>query len=152
MIGLVRDDLVALYPNAMADRGGRGMSDIPRLRHELEGFMAAAKGGPLTVPWAVATSWRQLTIREPAIHTPRAGSVKITTKIIRQVFFLADRRRLNLQQIASERHTNMARASETLTVRELYRDGFDADEIAKRRPRISRKLIALVLGVLEDMK
>ena len=126
------------------------MSDIPRVRSELEGLLAGASGRDVTLRRVTVTRWLALLKRQPAVHPPRAGSVPVTAQIIREIFQLADRRRFNHQQIATQLRINMARASEVLTIRKLYREGFNAAEIAARLPRVSVRKIEQVLAVLAE--
>ena len=126
------------------------MSDVPKVGAEIKGLLAGASGRDVTLRRVTVTRWLALLKRQPAVHPPRAGSVPVTAQIIHEIFQLADRRRFNHQQIATQLRINMARASEVLTIRKLYREGFNAEEIAARLPRLSRSRIEQVVAVLAE--
>jgi hypothetical protein len=81
-----------------------------RVRREIEGLLAGASGRDVTLPRVTATRWLSMLKRQPAVHEPRPGSVKITPDVIRRILHFADRGRRNHQQIATELRINMARA------------------------------------------
>ena len=93
------------------------MSDVSRVRQEIEGFVrtANAQGAPeVAVPVTVLEAWVPRLRREPPVHRPRPGSRRMSHELAREIRSL-HQQGLNHQQISAKLNINSGRVSEVLT-------------------------------------